>query len=214
MLKILTGIGCILLFLLILLLWVILIPRSVYIEYADGSGLSVKMRVFFFKIKVYPFSLPFKRKKEEKEKDKDKKPQKAKKKSGGLSRFTEDLPRGFELIKEIFRTAKGTAAILFKGITVKDVSFTLPVQGKDAHSVQKNYAAVTSAFYSLSIFLQKYIKIFYKNPVFVADFADNYSKSKYFYCKITASPSIILAAAWYLFKAYCRLTDKKPLKEK
>ena len=90
----------------------------------------------------------------------------------------------------------------------KDVSFTVPISAKDAHETQKQYGIVTSAFYSLNVFLQKYVKIFYKNPVFVADFANLYKDSTYFYCKIQASPSIILSAGWYLFKIYKNL-DKE-----
>ena len=96
-------------------------------------------------------------------------------------------------------------AILLKGISIKDVSFTVPISAKDAHETQKQYGIVTSAFYSLNVFLQKYVKIFYKNPVFVADFANLYKDSTYFYCKIQASPSIILMVGWYLFRAYRRL---------
>ena len=69
MLKILAVIGWILLALLILLVWVIIVPRSVYVEYSKLNELTVRVRVFLFKIKVYPLNLPFKKKEKAKRKD-------------------------------------------------------------------------------------------------------------------------------------------------
>lgn len=219
MLKILAVIGWILLVLVVLLLWVIIVPRSVFVEYTNNTSLVVKVRIFLFKIKVYP--LPkFLSNKDKKEKSAKKKKTDAQKtasadtakeeKPSAFKKFMADMPKGFELVKEVLSAVKGVMAILLKGISIKDVSFTVPISAKDAHETQKQYGIVTSAFYSLNVFLQKYVKIFYKNPVFVADFANLYKDSTYFYCKIQASPSIILLVGWYLFKTYRRLTKNKP----
>ena len=219
MLKILAVIGWILLVLVVLLLWVIIVPRSVFVEYTNNTSLVVKIRIFLFKIKVYP--LPkFLSTKDKKEKSVKKKKTDADKtasadtakaeKPSAFKKFMADMPKGFELVKEVLSAVKGVMAILLKGVSIKDVSFTVPVSAKDAHETQKQYGIVTSAFYSLNVFLQKYVKIFYKNPVFVADFANLYKDSTYFYCKIQASPSIILVVGWYLFKTYRRLTKNKP----
>ena len=69
MLKILAVIGCILLCLIVLVLWVIIVPRAVFVEYTENAGVAVKVRIFLFKIKVYPLNLPFGKK----DKDKPKK---------------------------------------------------------------------------------------------------------------------------------------------
>ena len=119
-----------------------------------------------------------------------------------------------ELVKEVLSAVKGVMAILLKGIYIKDVSFTVPIYSGDAQRTQQQYGLITNSFYSLNIFLQKYVKIFYKSPVFIADFANLYDASLYFYCKIQASPSIILMTGWYLFKTYRKLTKNKPVKEK
>ena len=219
MLKILAVIGWILLVLVVLLLWVIIVPRSVFVEYTSNTSLVVKIRIFLFKIKVYP--LPkFLSNKDKKEKSAKKKKTDAQKtasadtakeeKPSAFKKFMADMPKGFELVKEVLSAVKGVMAILLKGISIKDVSFTVPISAKDAHETQKQYGIVTSAFYSLNVFLQKYVKIFYKKPMFVADFANLYKDSAYFYCKIQASPSIILLVGWYLFKTYRRLTKNKP----
>ncbi len=220
MLKILTVTGWILLALVILLLWVIIVPRSIYVEYSKLHELTVKVRVFLFKIKVYPLNFPFKKKdgkkkgKAENTRGTQQPPQPQQKKKSQLQQLMQDLPKGMELVKEVLGAVKGVTAILLKGIRIKDASFTLPVYAGDAHETQKQYGIVTNAFYSFNIFLQKYVKIFWKSPVFIADFANLYSDSLYFYCKIQASPSIILVAGWYLLKTYRRLTKNKPVKEK
>ena len=217
MLNALAVTGWILLGLLVLILWVIIVPRSIFVEYTKANSLVVKVRVFLFKIKIYPLPKIFTGKKEKQKKEKkstgtgkkvsgDKKQEKP----SAFKTFMEDMPKGFELVKEVFATVKGTMAILLKGIRIKDVSFTLPINASDAAQTQKQYGIITSAFYSLNVFLQKYVKIFYKKPIFIADFANLYKDSTYFYCKIQASPSIILVVGWYLFKTYRRLTKNKP----
>lgn len=221
MLKILAAIGCILLALIVLVLWVIVVPRAVFVEYTENAGIMVKVRLFAFKIKVYPLNISFGKK------DKDK-PKKAKSEKAPQSNednpkqnkksfsIGEKLPKGMELVKTVLSAVKGVGKILLKGIAVKDVSFTVPLAGKNAYDTQKLYGNMTSAFYTFSIFLQKYVRLSIKKPIFVADFADMYSHSTYFYCKIVASPGIILSAGWYLFKIYKNLDkqNNKPLKEK
>ncbi len=221
MLKILAVIGCILLCLIVLVLWVIIVPRAVFVEYTENAGVLVKVRIFLFKIKVYPLNLPFGKK--DKDKPKKEKTEKSAQPQGdkpnqNKKSFTlgEKLPKGMELVKTVLSAVKGVGRILLKGIAIKDVAFTVPISGKNAYDTQKLYGNVTSAFYTFSIFLQKYVRLNIKKPIFVADFADMYSHSTYFYCKIVASPSIILSAGWYLFKIYKNLDkqNNKPLKEK
>lgn len=226
MLKILAVTGWILLALLVLLLWVLIVPRSIYVEYSKKYDLIVKVRVFLFKIKVYPFKLPFakelteqqkiakkeakkarKAKKAEKKKQSDQKPTTEQQKKKGFD-IAGNLPKGMELVKTVLSAVKGVFRILLKGIRIKDVSFNMPVSGKDAYDVQQKYGKITSAFYSFNVFLQKYVKVFYKCPKFIADFNNLYGESLYFYCKIQASPSIIIAVGWHLLKIYLELTKK------
>ncbi|MEG0090832.1 MAG: hypothetical protein RSA20_03350, partial [Oscillospiraceae bacterium] len=124
-----------------------------------------------------------------------------------------NLPQGFELVKEGLQAAKGVFRILLRWIKIKDVSFTLPLQADDAYETQQLYGAVSSSFYAFNTFVQRYVKIYYKNPMFVADFANLYSDSTYFYCKIQASPSIMLMIGWYLFKTYRKIIKSNSTKE-
>ena len=66
MLNMLAVLGWIVLALLVLIVWVILVPRSVFVEYTKADGITVKVRIAFFKMKVYPLNLPFKKKEKEK----------------------------------------------------------------------------------------------------------------------------------------------------
>lgn len=265
MLKFLAVLGWIILAILILVIWFILVPRTIYIEYTQEKSIVVKIRLFLFKIKVYPISFSFgKIEKTKKVKVKSKTEQtqtknktqeqtytqvktqsknqkqsevytqkktqphtstqtkiesKTKKsESKPKNKFKETVEyilNNKSIIKDVFATVKGALKILFNGIKIKDVSFIVPVCADDAHDVQKKYAAFTTAFYSLNIFLQKYIKIYYKSPIFIADFANIYEDKDYFYCKIQASPSIIIILGWYLFKQYNQImSTNKSLKEK
>lgn len=111
----------------------------------------------------------------------------------------------FSIIKEILSTAKGTIKRVIWSIKFRDVSFTLPIYDEDPLALQKKYAAITTAFYSISMFLQKHLQFYYKSPIFVPDYSNQYSESVYFYCKITASPIHLLLAAIYCFKQYRKI---------
>ena len=78
----------------------------------------------------------------------------------------------------------------------------MPIHKEDAFETRQAYGKATTAFYTLSAFLQMYVNISFKSPIFVADFADKYGQSVYFYGQITASPVLLLAAALYGFKRY------------
>ena len=218
MLKIIAVAGWVLLALLLLVLWVLAVPRGIFVEYTEASGIVVKVRIFLFKIKVFSTNTSSEKKKNKpkKEKQQNKKTDTAAQAEKKKPDFAQKLPKGMELVKTVLSAVKGAGRILLRGIAIKDVSFTVPVSGGDAHAVQKNYAKITTAFYTFSIFLQKYVRLQIKNPVFIADFAQLYSGSTYFYCKIQASPGIILPAGWQLFKIYRNLDKQNttPLKEK
>ena len=135
MLKILAAIGMVLLVLLLLLVWFILVPRSVFVEYTKAGGVTVKVRLFGFKVKVYPFNLTSNKKdKPEKKKAKKAKQQKPEQKNKKSFDIKEKLPQGMELVKTVLSAVKGVGRILLKGISVKDVSFTLPITAGNAYA--------------------------------------------------------------------------------
>lgn len=272
MLKLLAIIGYILLAVIILLCWVIIIPRSIYVEYTQKEDITVKIRIFIFKLQVYPWlftkkdkgisdvgpqedeippdlpvqdgegdnipnsdqdtkhgDMPLQMANGEKRKwyqgknaskameekpikdnqgkdNKNQEDKKAKRPEKDKKDYFQALPHGFELVKTVLCVTKGIFRILLRGIKFKDICFTVPLKSEDAYETQQLYGRVTGAFYAFNAFLQRYVKISYKNPVFLADFANIYENSVYFYCKIQASPSIIIVVGWYLFKTYRKLT--------
>ena len=205
-LKILSVLGIIMAVLLLILLWIILMPRHFWVEYSKPESLMVKMNIGPFKISLLP--LPgFVQKKLDSKNQKDKaqeKPQRntkaeqPKEKTNPLG----DIQFSFDLVKQVVTAAKGIMARIFKAIKFRDLSFTVPIHGNDALKTQQAYGIITNSFYTLSVFLQKHLQITFKSPIFVADFADRYKDSVYFYCQITASPVLLLVAGWFAFNQY------------
>ena len=195
--KILSVAAIILLILLLLLLWLILVPRHFWVEYSKRDGLIIQMNIAFFRFTLYPLPAFLQKKTGGKKEPKEKKVQ-TEEKPNPLA----DIQFSFDLVKQVVSSAKGIMQKVFRAIKFRDVSFTVPLHSNDIHTTQKMYGAVTNAFYSLSIFLQKHLQIFFKSPVFVADFAGRYSDAVYFYSKITASPVLLLVAAYYAYTQY------------
>ena len=205
--KILSVIGIVFLMLLIIALWLILTPRHFWAEYSKRDGLIVQVNIAFFRFTLYPVP-EFLRKLFVKKKSDDKRnaSEAGRSENNGMENGTEspfaDIQVSFELVRQTVSSAKGIMRRVFRAIKFRDVSFTVPLHSKDVHTTQKLYATVTNSFYSLSVFLQKHIQIYFKSPVFVADFAGRYSDAVYFYSKITASPVLLLVAAYYAYTQY------------
>ena len=65
--KILAVLGKVLLCLLALVLWVVIIPRSFWVEYTQKDKVCLWVRLIFFKVKIYPLpKLPSFKKEEKK----------------------------------------------------------------------------------------------------------------------------------------------------
>lgn len=206
--KILSIIGIVLLFLLAIILLIIVFPRKFRVEYTKSENITVKMNLLFFRIRLYPipdFVQKIKDRKSGKEADvKDEKaeedsqsPQEEKKKTP-----FDDIQLSFQLIEQILSAAKGIIKKVLKAIKFSDISFTLPLHSKDAFETQKLYGNVTTAFYTFNTYRQRYVQLYYKRPIFVADFADQHKDSTYFYMQITASPLLLVFAGVFAFKQY------------
>ena len=283
-LKILGVIGWILLAILLLLVWIIVVPRHFYVEYSKRDNFILKMDIAFWKVPLFPLpkflrkrlnpeeaedtvektpkekvsetqpiikqpetavkekqsetvksveekpsseienkatesektirsvenktasktektvSEPKKKKSESVKKSKKEKVKKEKKKKS--EPLDGDIEFSFSLVKQVVSSAKGIMKRIFKAIKFRDVSFTIPIYDEDPFATQKKYAAATNGFYALSIFLQKNLQFYYKSPIFIADFANQHADSVYFYCKISASPILLLVAAFYAYRQY------------
>ncbi len=252
MLKILQAVGILLGIILLVVLWVIVMPRHFWVEYSKADGPLVKMNIGPFKLRLFPLPDFIQKKMAEKQggaqKDKKEKTQKKEKPlkkekprektvaGGGKTQSPRQRPRkkqpeqpqiqqqqdktekekknpfadiqfSLDLVKQVVAAAKGIMAKIFKAIKFRDVSFTVPIHGADAMKTQQTYGIVTNSFYTLAVFLQKHLQITFKSPIFVADFADSYKDSIYFYCQITASPVLLLAAGWFAYRQYNQIME-------
>lgn len=205
---ILLLLAAVLAFLLLLVLWVILVPRHFWVEYCKTDGLIVQVNLAFFKITLFPLPSFMKKGKEEKEpqaKEEKETLDDSGEKDGGKAKEPALPEFSFQLVKDILGAAKGVMKRILKAIKFSHVSFTVPVYGGRPEETQKKYAGITSAFYTFNIFLQQFVQIYYEKPIFVADFANLHSKSLYFYCKISASPILLLSAGLFAFRQYRRI---------
>lgn len=246
MLKILQAVGILLGIILLVVLWVIVMPRHFWVEYSKADGPLVKMNIGPFKLRLFPLPDFIQKKMAEKQsgaqKDKKEKPQKKEKPrgktvaEGGKTQSPRQRPQkkraeqpqtqqqqdetekekknpfadiqfSLDLVKQVVAAAKGIMAKIFKAIKFRDVSFTVPIHSADAMKTQQTYGLVTNSFYTLAVFLQKHLQITFKSPIFVADFADSYKDSIYFYCQITASPVLLLAAGWFAYGQYNQIME-------
>ena len=207
-LKILSVLGVILAVILLLALWVVLVPRHFWVEYCKPDGPVVKMNVGPFKVTLFPLPEFISKKMNKDQGDTKKKTEteKAEKRKEKQNPF-DDIQFSFDLVKQVLSAAKGIMARIFKAIKFCDLSFTVPIHNSDVLKTQQTYGLVTNSFYGLSVFLQKHLQITFKSPIFIADFADRYKDSVYFYCQITASPVLLLAAAWFAYKQYISNTE-------
>ena len=200
-------IGLILLAIILLILLLLIIPRSIWVEYDKTDGLIVKVRVLFFKLKVFPMKSGKKDKGEEEEKKKKTEKQssssqekasedhgKEKKKKS----IAEDIRFSFDLLGQVLGTVSEGMKRILRGIKLRNVSFTLPVSGRDSRSVRKMHGIISSAFYNLNTIISQIFDIEYGSPKIIADFAGMYTDSLYFYCRIIATPIRILAGGLYL----------------
>ena len=205
MLKILAVLGWVLLAVLLLVVWVIVMPRHFWLEYCKQDSLVVKMNIGPFKLTLVP-PPKFLAKKPDGKKEQETQPAKPETSQQGTQREKtnpfSDLQLSMQLIKDVVNSAKGLMKRIFKAIKFRDVSFTAPVYAGDVHKTQQMYGLVTNSFYTLAAFLQQHLQITFKSPLFVADFANRHSESVYFYTQITASPVLLLSAGWFAYNQY------------
>ena len=207
MLTVLKVIGLILLVILLIVLFLLMIPRSIWVEYDKIDGLTVKVRVFCFKLKVFPLKKG--KKKEDEEISGEKKVKKKRTVSAGhkvsedgeqekKKSITDDIRFSFDLVGQVLETASEGMKRVLRGIKLRNVSFTLPVSGRDSRTVRHMHGLVSSAFYNLNTIISQVFDIEYGTPKIIADFTGAYSESLYFYCRIIAMPIRILAGGLYL----------------
>ena len=198
-LTILAVLGWILLGLLGLFLLLLVMPVRLLVRW-DKDGLRIKLKVLFI-----PYTLlPQKEKKQAphnkpKPKPQEEKPQKPEK---------EKMKMSFDKIVSLVSVAKSAAAIALKGIWIRNIELTVPVHCDDAAQTAIAYGKMQAYLAGAIATLENAVHLYFRKVKFIPDFQDEYGDAQSFYCKVVASPVIMVVAGIYVFK---RLSDEKIL---
>ena len=121
--------------------------------------------------------------------------------SGGVQPHLRDLVHGARLsdLVRISTTAGGIMRLVFRVIRVRDVQLVLPVHDEDAAQTAIQYGQVQAWLGGIFGTLQNFLDFRLKQVDIIPDFAGSYKYRRYFYCKIMATPFIMMVAAIYAF---------------
>ena len=166
----------------------LLVPVTIYVEYANGA-VALKVRILFVKIGLLPAKPRAKPKKEKKPKSNTNRKQKPKKEKPKKS-FEEIL----QFIKRIASAATRATKVIFRFLYIRDVQLVLPVSGADAAAAAIACGRMQALVGGTRAVLSNVTNLHCKRLLIVPDFAGQYAKRLSFSCKIVASPVIMVAA--------------------
>lgn len=174
--------------LLVLVLIVLLIPVRVTVEVRYDT-LKVKLKVLFIGIPLYP-----RNKKEEEEKTKT---EKTVSESDGAQppKRRRTLPQ----IADLVSTIGWAMRLILRLVHVRDIRLIWPVHCEDAAETALAYGQTQAYFGGALAAFQNVVNLRVKQWDVIPDFAGEYKYRRYFYCKITATPLIMIIAAVYAF---------------
>ncbi|MEG3072842.1 MAG: DUF2953 domain-containing protein [Ruthenibacterium sp.] len=199
---------------LIVLLWILAIvgilaalffvfPVSVLLCYQD-SAFTAKLRVAFLTFGLYP-------RKPKKEKPSPKEtPEPAEKDvpDAPKEKAEKEESISFDKISKIIQAAGGGFKLLLRGLHISDITVFYPVYQEDAAATAIAYGQTQAYLGAICGVLQNFIHFHFKKVDIFADFENEYANRQSFYCKIGATPFIMVTAALYIFK---RLKSEKVL---
>ena len=197
-------IGWFFLGLLCLVLLVLLVPSTIYIQ-LDSSGLIVKLRVLFIWVQVYPF------KQREPRKKKEKKP-----KPKVNEEPTEEKEKRKRTPGEMWRWGKrlakaGLAAMkpFLRHLRIRQVQVVIPVYAGDAADTAQLCGQVQAAVGTLRALLEERLNIKYKKLVVLPDFTGHSFNELYFSCKAVFSLGIMLVMGFIFLRRYLALGRRR-----
>lgn len=183
-------IGTVLLWLLcivaVLLLLLLFLPVWVMVGLRYDQ-LTIRVRVLFLTFTVFPM-------KEKPEKEKEPAPQQEQKKEEPRSpgkRFE----LSFSKIVQLVGDAVGIFKWILGALKVRNISITLPLHGQDAADTALFYGKFSAGFYSGIAVLRNAIDLQFDSIELIPDFAGENKYRRSFYCKIGATPFIMLVIA-------------------
>lgn len=217
---ILKAFGWLLLLVAFLLLLLLVFPLWIAVE-VHYDRLTVKIHALGLAIPVYP--LPKKKKRYRPKHLKEKEPQAEQ--SAPLPKqepepseapLPEEEKDGAEQgergksswwspgrVFEIITTSGKLMRAFLRVIRIKKVQLVLPIAAEDAAQTAIQYGKMQAAIGSALGVLQNYFEIQIEKLQVIADFTGEYKYRRYFYCRIGATPFVLLAVfISILWKAY------------
>ena len=176
----------VLLALLLLIAALLFLPVWVSVELRH-SRLTVRLRVLFLTFTLLPA-------REKKKKKEEKKPQQEKPKEEGAAKRSPS-PRFEWTASRVARLAADAAGILkmaLAALRVRRIRILLPLQGEDAADTALFYGRFSGWFYGLIATLQNFLDLEFERIELIPDFAGENKYRTSFYCKIGATPFIML----------------------
>ena len=176
----------VLLALLLLIAALLFLPVWVSVELRH-SRLTVRLRVLFLTFTLLPA-------REKKKKKEEKKPQQEKPKEEGAAKRSPS-PRFEWTASRVARLAADAAGILkmaLAALRVRQIRILLPLQGEDAADTALFYGRFSGWFYGIVALLQNFMDLEFERIELIPDFAGENKYRTSFYCKIGATPFIML----------------------
>lgn len=168
-----------------LVLCLLFFPVWALVDYHHGA-LSVRVRVLFVTFRVYP--LPQKKKKRA--------PKQAPQAGGGQKRSPgKKFTLTFEKLTALVSDAAGLLRRALAALRVRDIRVVLPVQGRDAADTALFYGRFCAWFYGGIAALQNALDLRFDSIEIIPDFAGENKYRTSFYCKIGATPFIMIFVA-------------------
>ncbi|MEG2673300.1 MAG: DUF2953 domain-containing protein [Ruthenibacterium sp.] len=194
----------------VVLLWIVavlgilavlffVLPVSVLLQY-QNSAFDAKLRILFLTFTLYP------------RKPKKEKPPKKETPQPAQTAPPQEVPKetsiSLDKISKIIAAAGGGIKLLLRGMNISDITIFFPVYDGDAADTAIAYGQTQAYLGGICGVLQNFLHLHFKKVDIFADYKNESANQQYFYCKIGATPFIMVSAAFYVFK---RLKSEKVL---
>ncbi|MBQ7859351.1 MAG: DUF2953 domain-containing protein [Faecalibacterium sp.] len=198
---------------LVILLVLLFVPVSVWLEYADGV-FRVRMGMLFVKIPVWP-QKPLTE--EQKQKKEAQKARRAAKKAKKEAKKKEKQPpadpnkpapkKKFKLTLEMLCVLVNSAGTLLTkllgALRITHIRIRYPVSGSDAAAVAESYGKTQAWLHTALGFLNRVFWLEFDEVYLTPDFTGNLAGTEHFSCKISARLIImVIAGVAFVYTLY------------
>ena len=181
-----TVLLCLLGIFVVLLLLLLFLPVWVIVGLRYDQ-LTIRVRVLFLTFTVFPM----KEKPEKEKKPAPKTEQKEEEPRSPSKRFE----LSFSKLVQLAGDAVGIFKMMLGALKVRDISVTLPLHGQDAADTALFYGKFSAWFYGGIAVLQNAMDLQFESIELIPDFMGENKYRRSFYCKIGATPFIMLVIA-------------------